>query len=63
MRCVEHVQRMGDRRVAYSILVKKIEGKRHLEIVGVDGRIILKYTLKKRGGRMDSIDLAHGGAR
>jgi len=29
---------------------KKIEGNRPVETVGVDGRIILKYTLKKRGG-------------
>jgi hypothetical protein len=42
---------------------EKIEGKRPLEVVGVDGRIILKYTLKKRGGRMYLIKLAHGGAR
>jgi hypothetical protein len=42
---------------------KKIEGNRPLEIVGVDGRLILKYTFKKSGGRVDLIDLAHGGAR
>ena len=42
---------------------KKIQGKRSLEIVGVDGMVISKYTLKKRGGHMDLIDLAHSGAR
>jgi hypothetical protein len=31
----------------------------HLEDPGVDGRIILKWILKKLDGRMDCIDLAH----
>jgi hypothetical protein len=36
---------------------------RLLEIVGVVGMVISKYTLKKRGGRMDLVDLAQSGAR
>jgi hypothetical protein len=29
------------------VLVGKLEGKRHLEGLGIGGRIILKWTLKK----------------
>jgi hypothetical protein len=31
----------------YSILVRKPEGKRHAEELGVDGRIILEWILRK----------------
>jgi hypothetical protein len=33
---------MGEMRKAYIILVGKVEGKNHLEDLGVDGKIILK---------------------
>jgi len=42
MRCTGHVARMGEMRKAYIILVGKVEGKNHLEDLGVDGKIILK---------------------
>ena len=37
------------------------EGKRHLEDLGIDRKIILKLIFKKRHGSMDSIDLAQTG--
>jgi hypothetical protein len=36
---------MGEVRNAYKILVGKFEGKKHLEDVNVNGRIILKWNL------------------
>jgi len=41
------VARMGDRRGAYRVFVGRPEGKYHLENLGTDGRIILKWILKK----------------
>jgi len=38
---------MGDKRNAYRGLVGKLEGKSHLEDLGLDERIILKWKLKK----------------
>jgi hypothetical protein len=44
---VGNIARMGETRNAYNILVGKSEGKNHLENLGVDGRIILKWILNK----------------
>jgi hypothetical protein len=38
---------MGEMRNAYKMLVGKPEGKRSLEHLGVDGRIILEWILGK----------------
>jgi hypothetical protein len=38
---------MGDRRVAYRVLVRKPEGKKHLGRPRRDGRIVLKLILNK----------------
>jgi hypothetical protein len=39
----------------FAILVGKSEGRNHLEDPGVDGRIILKWIVKKWDGGMDWI--------
>jgi hypothetical protein len=38
---------MGEKRGEYRILVGKTEGLSHLKDLGVDGRITLKWILKK----------------
>ena len=45
MRWAEKVARMG--RVVYSVLVGKPEGKNHLENLGIDGTIRLKWIFRK----------------
>jgi hypothetical protein len=42
MEWVGHVDRMGDRRDVYWVLVGKPEGNSHLGDPGIDGRIILR---------------------
>jgi len=44
---VEHVTHMGETGNAYNILIRKTEGKGHLEDLGVNGRITLEYILEK----------------
>ena len=54
MRWSGHVARMGERRDIYRVLVGKPEGKNHLGDPGVDGRIILRWILRKQDvGGMD----------
>jgi hypothetical protein len=39
----------GQREGAYRVLVVKREGKKHLEDLGMDGMIILKWILNRMG--------------
>jgi hypothetical protein len=51
---------MGKRKRTYRALVEEPGGEEHLEYLGVDGRIILKWALKKWDRSMDCFDLAQG---
>jgi len=42
-----HVVRMGDNRNAYKVLYRIMEGKKHLENLGIDDRVKLKYSFRK----------------
>jgi hypothetical protein len=44
-----HVARVGEGRGVYRALVGKPEGKKHLVVPGVDGRIILRRICRKWG--------------
>ena len=46
------------KRATYLVLVGKFEGKKHLEDLGVDGRIILKFIFKKWDKGVDGFDMA-----
>jgi len=48
MRWAGHVARMGDRRGAYRVLMRKLD---HLEDTDETGRITLIFILKKSAGR------------
>jgi hypothetical protein len=53
---VGHAARTGERTGACRVLVGRLEGKNHLEVLGLDGRIMLKLIFKKWDGR--ACDLA-----
>jgi hypothetical protein len=41
-----YVARLGDRRGAYRVLVRRPEEREHLEDLGIDGKVILKLAFK-----------------
>jgi hypothetical protein len=43
---------MGQVRNSYKILVGKPEVKDHLKVLGIDGKITLKWILGKRDGKV-----------
>jgi hypothetical protein len=47
MRWAGNVANMGERRGSYRVFVGRPEGKNHLENLGIDEGIILKWILKK----------------
>jgi hypothetical protein len=51
---------MGRGEVHNRVLVWKPRGGAHLEDLGRDWRMILKWVLSNRNGGMDLIDLAQG---
>jgi len=51
---------VGDRKGAYRVLMGNLSERDHLEDIGIDWRIILKFTFKKWDGGMNQIDLARG---
>jgi hypothetical protein len=57
MKGVRHRAYMGEIRNVYKILVQKPEGKDHLEDLGTDGSLILKWTLGKMLERVEWIHL------
>jgi len=47
MRWAGHVACMEEKRGLYRVLMRKLEGKNHLEDPGVDGRVILRWIFRK----------------
>jgi hypothetical protein len=53
IRCVGHVTRTGQMGNVYTILVGNLQGREHLEDVGINWRII-KWILRKWGLRVST---------
>jgi hypothetical protein len=49
MRWAGHVERMGEVKGAYNILVGKPEGRNHWKDLGIDGGVTLRWILGKQG--------------
>ena len=59
MKWAVHLACMRERKFAYRILIGKPEEKSHSEDPGVDGRIILRWILRKWAGAL--LDLSSSG--
>jgi hypothetical protein len=46
MRWAEHVARMGERRIAYRVLVGNLRERDHLGDPGVDMRIVIRWIFR-----------------
>jgi hypothetical protein len=57
MRLKGHVARIGEGRGDYRILVRKPQEKNHLEVPGVDDRMILRWIFRVWDGGMECITL------
>jgi hypothetical protein len=51
-----HVIRMGEERKLYRVLVRKTEGKNHLEDQGVDGRMGSEWILEGLAGEVCGVE-------
>ena len=51
MRQAGNVALMGERRGIYRVMVGKPDDREHLEDPGIDGRIILRWIIRKLDGR------------
>jgi hypothetical protein len=63
MRSAGHVARLGDGRSAHRFLVRRPEEKNYFEDLGVDGRIILKFIIKKWEGELIWLRIGTGDGR
>jgi hypothetical protein len=61
VRWEDHVARMGEKRNAYSVLVRKLERKRPLERTKRRSENNIKINLREIERGMDRINLAHDG--
>jgi len=55
MRLGEHTARMGQKINACRLFLEWVKGRDCVEALGIDGWVILKFTLKKYRGRLWSV--------
>ena len=55
MRWVGHVASKRERIGTYKVLVGRPEGRKHLQDPGIDGRVMLKWIIKKWNGTWNGL--------